>query len=135
MVVVGRLQPQFVEDPGDVLADGLGRDAQAAGDRDVGPPLRHQREHLAFPGRQRGQRRGPGSPREDLGDHLGIHGRATAGHPLHRVHELPDVADPVLEQVTDTAGAVGEQLAGVELLDVLRQDQDRETGAAAARAR
>ena len=45
-----------------------------------------------------------------------------------------DVGDPVLEQVADRALAAGQQLAGVELLDVLRQHQHREARAAAARA-
>src|ERR1700754_1701564 len=43
-------------------------------------------------------------------------------------HELLDVAHPVLEQVADAAGLVCEQLAGVQLLDVLRQHEDREPG-------
>ena len=42
------------------------------------------------------------------------------------------VEDPVLEQVADAAGAVREQLAGVQLLDVLGQHQDGQAGDLAA---
>ena len=45
---------------------------------------------------------------------------------LEHVHELVVGEHPVLEQVTDPAGPVGEQFAGVKLLDVLRQHQDRQ---------
>src|ERR1700733_1047873 len=58
------------------------------------------------------------------GDDLGVHRRTAARDPGHRVGELGSVEYPVLEQVTDRARAVGEQLAGVELLDVLGDDKD-----------
>ena len=45
-----------------------------------------------------------------------------------------DVHHTVLEQVADAAAAVGEQLARVRLLDVLREDEDRRLGHALAHA-
>ena len=44
-----------------------------------------------------------------------------------------DVADPVLEQVADAAGPVGEQLGRVLPLDVLAEHEDRRAGHAPAR--
>ena len=44
------------------------------------------------------------------------------------VEERVDVGHPVLEQVADAAGAVGEQLVGVGHLDVLREHQHRRPG-------
>lgn len=43
---------------------------------------------------------GPMNPGQGayLRDHFGVHGGAAAGHPLHRLDELADIADPVLEQ-------------------------------------
>ena len=49
-----------------------------------------------------------------------------------RVDEVAHVGHAVLEQVADAAGAVGEQLGRVRLLDVLGQDQHREAAPAAA---
>ena len=69
----------------------------------------------------------------ELGDDLGIERRAAAGDAAQRVHELGDVADAVLEQVADAAGAVGEQLGRVLPLDVLAEHEDRRAGHAPAR--
>ena len=66
------------------------------------------------------------------GHHLGVEHGAPAGHPAQGVDELADVADPVLEQVADPALAVGQELAGVDPLDVLRQDEHREARPAPA---
>ena len=87
--------------------------------------------------RSRGVRRrqrvvGPVADHE-LGDDLGIERRAAPGDASQGVHELADVADAVLEQVADAAGAVGEQLGRVLPLDVLAQHEDRRAGHAAAR--
>jgi hypothetical protein len=55
--------------------------------------------------------------RQQPGDDLRVHRGAAVRDPLDRVGELGAVEDPVLEQVADRARAVGEQLAGVQLLD------------------
>ena len=47
------------------------------------------------------------------------------GHAPHRLEEVGDVHDPVLEQVADAAAAVGQQLLGVGLLDILRDHEHR----------
>jgi hypothetical protein len=61
-------------------------------------------------------------------DHLGVHRGAAARHPGDGVGELSAVKHPVLEQVTDRARAVGEELAGIQLLDVPGDDEDRQAG-------
>jgi hypothetical protein len=63
---------------------------------------------------------------DQLRDHLGIHRGAARGHLAYRVHELADVEHPVLEQVAHTSGAVGQQFARIQLLDVLRQHEYRQ---------
>ena len=68
-----------------------------------------------------------------LGDDLGIERRSAAGDPAQGVHELRDVADAVLEQVADAAGAVREELGRVLALDVLAEHEDRAAGHAPAR--
>ena len=71
-------------------------------------------------------------PGHHRGDHLGVEHGAAVEHLAHAVDELPHVGDPVLEQVADRALAAGQQLAGVELLDVLREHQHREARPARA---
>jgi hypothetical protein len=46
--------------------------------------------------------------------------------PADRIGELRAVQDPVFEQVADAAGAAGQQLPGVQLLDVLGQHEYRQ---------
>ena len=50
---------------------------------------------------------------EQLADHLPVQHGAAAGHPAQRLDELVVAEHPVLEQVADPAGLVGDQLAGV----------------------
>jgi hypothetical protein len=55
-----------------------------------------------------------------LGDHFGIHGGAAGRDAAQGADEFGHPADAVLEEVADAAAAVGEELAGVLALDVLR---------------
>src|SRR5262249_3402732 len=52
----------------------------------------------------------------------------TGSDASHRVDELVDVHDPVIEQVADAAAPVCEQLGGVAVLDVLRYDEHGSLG-------
>ena len=87
----------------------------------VRPALRHQRQHLALPRGQPGDR--VAAAHHQLADHLGVEHGAAGRDPLQRGEEVVDVGDPVLEQVADPAPAAGEQVVGVGHLDVLRQHQ------------
>ena len=66
------------------------------------------------------------------GDHVGIERGAAVGDAPDRLQEVGDVHDAVLEQVADATAAVGQQLLGVGLLDVLGDDQHRGAGDPAA---
>ena len=71
-VVVLRVgQLELPEDVADVLLGGAFGDAEELGDPDVGPTLRHGREHLAFAWRERGQRIVGPVANHELGDDLG----------------------------------------------------------------
>ena len=100
------------------------RAAMAAFER----PCGHVFEDFAFARGQRRDRLIGRAAAEQLRNDLGIHRRPAAGDLPHRVDELVDVEDAVLEQVSDPAGPVGEQFACVELLDVLRQDEHGQAG-------
>jgi len=59
-------------------------------------------------------------------DYLQVEHRAARGDRPQRLDELIVAEHPVLEQVADAARSVGQQLAGVELLDVLGEHKDRQ---------
>ena len=65
---------------------------------------------------------------EHAGDDLGVERRAAGRNAADGVGEGVDVRDAVLEQVADAGGVVGEQLAGVGLLDVLGEDEHADVG-------
>ncbi len=133
IVILGGRQAQLGEDAGAVLADGLLRDEQPLGDSPVGAALRHQLQHLALPGGERGDRLVALAPGHEPGDDLRVEHRAAARHGADRVGEPVVVEHPVLQQVADRPGLVGEELAGVKLLDVLREHEDRQARDLAAR--
>ena len=70
---------------------------------------------------------------DELAHDLGVEGHAALGDPAHGFDEVADVAHSLLEQVADSADAVGEQLRRVGVLDVLREHQHREPGTASPR--
>ena len=63
------------------------------------------------------------TPGEQLGHDLRVEHRPAGGHPLQRVGKIIERADAILEEVADAASPVGEQIAGVGLLDVLREHE------------
>ena len=97
-------------------------DDETVGDGRVGAALRHEAEHVPL-ARGEGLEARPAGPGEDLGDDLGVDHGAAAGHAAEGVEELVHVGHAVLEHVAEAAHVAGEELAGVPLLDVLRQDQ------------
>ena len=69
-----------------------------------------------------------GSTGEQRLDHQRVEGRPAAGHLVQRADQLVQIADPLLEQVAQPGHAVGQQVEGVVLLDVLREDHDADAG-------
>ena len=57
-------------------------------------------------------------------DHLGVERGPAARDVVQRTDQLAQLADALLEQVAETGDAVGEQVVGVVLLDVLGEDDD-----------
>jgi len=103
-------------------------DHELLGDRGVAQPLGHQREHVAFARAQPAERVvGPATGQQQP-DHLGVDGRAPAGHPVQRLEELLDPAHPLLEQVAQPRGATGQQVGGEGLLDVRREHEHGQAG-------
>nr|WP_311736924.1 hypothetical protein [Streptomyces sp. Ag109_G2-6] len=116
MAAVLGWESELQEDVADVLVHGPLGDDEPIGDLGVAVSLGHHREYLAFAFRQPAQ--GVAARREELTDHFGVERGAAGRHPVEGVEEVVDAGDPVLEQVAD-AGAVGDQLSGVGVLDVL----------------
>jgi hypothetical protein len=131
VIVVGRWQRELREDRRDVLLHRAVTDRESARDRAVRTAFGHQLEDVPLARRECVQRVAA-TPREQLGDDLGVEHRPTGGNPLQRVAEIGEGGDAVLEQVADAAAPVGEQVGRVRLLDVLRQHQDTRLGHLAA---
>jgi hypothetical protein len=86
--------------------------------------LRHLAQHVEFPRGEPGQRRlaQPRPAADQRVDDLRVDYRAAARHFAERRQQLLQVTDAVLEQVSEARGPVLEQLEGVGLVGVLRQD-------------
>src|SRR4051794_14367634 len=121
-------EAELGEDATGVGLDGLLRDGHRGGDSAVGAPFGDETQDLALSGRQTVELLVATSAEQDL-DHLGIDGGTARGHPTDRLAELAGVEDSVLEEVTDAAGAAGEQVEGVPRLDVVGQDEQAERSA------
>ena len=120
------------EDVRDVLLDGADGQRERLGDARVGAALGHQPEHLELARCQALERAVRAAAGEELRDDLRIERGAALGDPADGVDELVHVHHAVLQQVADAAPSVREKLGRVLLLDVLRDDQDRRFGSAAA---
>ena len=102
----------------------LGLTFRVCHDAGVGAALGHQPQHLLL-ARGEAVHRVVAAADHQLGDDLGVQRGAAGGDPAHRVEEVADVRDPVLEQVADRAGGLRQQVGGVALLHVLGQHQKR----------
>jgi hypothetical protein len=73
---------------------------------------------------------------QDVRDDFGVEGGAAGCHPAQRVDELADIADAILEQVSDAGGPAArcrsKELGGVAGFDVLGEDQHSGAGVVAA---
>src|SRR6185503_1060097 len=133
VVGVRRRQPELAEDVRDVLLDRALGDDEAVGDGVVRAALGHQPDDLSLARRELVEHAALAAAAEQLRDRLRVHRRPALGDAADRVDELADVGDAVLEQVADTAAAVGQQLGGERPLDVLREHEDRQPGHPRAR--
>ncbi len=115
--------PSFVKIVETYFSTAREADHEAIGDPLVRQALGHQLEHLALPRRQRAERVVAALLREQGRDDDRIERRAAGADPPDRVGELVDVADPVLEQVADALGRVGQELHGQAELDVLGEHE------------
>ncbi len=129
-VVVRRGQQlKLGEDVRDVGLDRLRGEEERVADRLVRATLRYQRENLTLALGQVVERDPGPAPADELGDHLRIDHGPALGNPSDRVGKVVEVVDAVLQQVADTAGAVGNQPQGEGRFHVLRQDEDADGGA------
>src|SRR4051812_23093853 len=92
-------------------------------DRSVRETLRDQAQDLTLPLGELLERASFGMPAKELGDHLGINGRAALSHALEGVEELAEVGDAILEQIADPGWVRRQEADGVVRLQVVRQDK------------
>ena len=116
-------EPELPEDARHVLLDGPLGDDELVGDALVRAALGHVLEHLALARGQLVDGVVAAPPADELRDDRRVERRAALPHTPDRGGELAHVGDPVLEQVADALGALGEQLHRVRRLDVLGEDE------------
>src|ERR1700730_9749607 len=97
-------------------------------DRRVRASLCHEVEDLPLAFRERADGPAPFDTVDERADDRGVEYGAAGGDLGEGVHELTRMGNPVLQQIADPTGLVGEEFAYVQLLDVLREQQDRQRG-------
>lgn len=117
LILVGR-QSQLAEDVADVLIDGRFGDEELRRDGGIGMSLRDKGKHFPV---ARGQATGRILAAQQLPDHLRVDDRRARCHLAHRLDELRDVGDAVLEQDGQpgmtSAIAVGARAEHHDLID------------------
>jgi hypothetical protein len=109
-----------------VALDGARAELELAGDGPVRPPFGDERQHLAL-ALGEGVEQGASAPADEGRDHLRVERRAAVGDAFDRVDELRDVAHAVLEQVADARRVVAYELEHVGRLEVLGEDEHRDS--------
>ena len=99
----------------------------ACGDGGVGAALGHESQDLALAGGQDGERVGAARRAQELGHDFGVQGGTSYGDALEGFDEVADVGHPVLQQVADAGGVVGQQVGGIAGFDVLGEEQDAQS--------
>src|SRR4051794_8445614 len=122
-VVIG--DAELPEQRRGVFADGALTEEEAPADGLIGEAFGHQAEYVSFSLGELAELLVRGAGREEFGDDGRVHRRTARGDAFEGIDELVSVEHTLLEQVSDAAGAVGKEFAGVELLDVLRENQYR----------
>ena len=91
-----------------MLLNGPFRDHEGGRDSSVGTTLGHEREHLTLSPAQARQRVDLPRGAEELRDHFGVQRGAAGCDPHESLYEVAHVRHPVLQQVADAGGAVGQ---------------------------
>jgi hypothetical protein len=103
-------------------------DGQPRGDALVRQPFGHQRQHLALTRRERLERIGAPAAAEHPRDDLGVERRAALGDGAHRVDEVAEIGDPVLEEIADAVCVVADELRDEALHEVLGEHEHAHRG-------
>src|SRR5689334_11803599 len=101
MVLAGWQQVELGKDVRDVLFDSPLGHRQRGGNGGVGTALGHQAEDLALAGRELLEAIAVAAGTDQLGYDLRIQCGAAGRYSRECVHEVVEVDDPLLEQVTD----------------------------------
>ena len=109
MVVGGLGDVELLEHETNVRLDGLGAQEQRLADRRVGAALGHQPEHLALAFGEVVERIALSRAHHEAGDDRRIDHAVAVDDALEGIGEDGHVRHPVLEQVTDPFGDVGEE--------------------------
>lgn len=118
------LEVELREDPAGVGLDGARADVELLRDPLVGVALGKEGEDLSFLRREPVHRIGATRGVEHDPNNLRVDRRLAIGDPMSCIDQLLGSGDALLQQVTDTAAALAQQLDGVTSLHELREHQN-----------
>jgi hypothetical protein len=98
---------EFAEDVPDVLSTDRSTTTKIPAIAALERLLGHQCEHVAFPGDKRAEPAVGAAGGQKAGSRPSGSSAVPGDHPAQRLDELPDVGDPVLEQVPDAGRGSG----------------------------
>lgn len=123
-----RAESELVEDRGDVILDRANGYGQFSRDSRVRSALGHKAEHLALARCEIADLPRDARSRDQALDDLGIQGRPAARHAQDRGREQRQIADPILQQVSNPLGAFADQLERISGFEMLGEDYDADAG-------
>jgi hypothetical protein len=119
MIPGRRWKVEFEEDVRDMMFDSRHAYIQIVGNARVGEPFGHQLQYDALTRSQLLDRIVQSRPADHRSDDFGIEGRSPVRDTPDRIGEGRYVADPILQQITHTVGAIAqesERVLGFEIL-------------------
>ena len=111
-----------------MLLDGTVAHEQGLRDGRVVAARGHDRENFPLAVGEPQQRPVIGSTGEQRLDHQRVEDGTATSHLSQCADQLVQIADSLLEQVAPPGHAIAQQVEGVVLLDVLREDDDTDLG-------
>src|ERR1700757_1945365 len=128
MLIRGLMKAELIEDAGHVPFHGGHGDHQFVRDAGIGTPLGDQRQYFALARRQAIDQACLLLAADEPCDHIGVECRSAVGDAAYGVGEHVQVADLLLEHVTDSLSAVSHKVEDVAVLKELGQDQHPHSG-------
>src|ERR1700746_1422890 len=128
MLIRRLMKAELIKDAGHVPFHGGHGDHQFVCDAGIGAPLGDQRKYFPLARRQAVDRACLLLAAHEPCDHIGIKCRSAVGNAAYGICEHVQIADLLLQHVTDSLSAVSHEIEDVAVLKELGQDQHPHSG-------